>query len=261
MLWLKLVQSGGGSPGNGVLVFNSCLVFFCPTVSVNVVLSGWSKRVEGCDCALYNQNSGLIIHVPHVFSVSPEELVVCACVYVWTVRMCMYYKESNTWRTKSCILHVSIRWQHGQQTFVHTHAKTYRYCTDTHPHIHTVFGSLSWAEIFRCSHSWREILNNKYPANNECAAGCSCLGGIISNFLPMFHIPTPACRHSPSLHPNAGSYHFYLFFKSIYKSKPGQMRSNKLPCAGQMRNVNCVPGEKIPMGAACSVLCARGKIY
>lgn len=128
----------------------------------------------------------------------------------------------------------------------------------THPHTHH-FGSSSRAEIFRSSHSWREILNNKYPANNECAAGCSCLGGIISNFLPMFHIPTPACRHSPSLHPNAGSYHFYLFFKSIYKSKPGQMRSNKLQSAGQMWNVNCVPGEKIPMGAAWSALCAGGK--
>ena len=75
----------------------------------------------------------------------------------------------------------------------------------------------------------------------------------------MFHIPTPACRHSPSLHPNAGCYHFYLFFKSIYKSKPGQMRANKLESAGQMWNVNCVPGEEIPMGAAWSVLCARGK--
>lgn len=147
-----------------------------------------------------------------------------------------------------------------QQTFARTHTNTYRYSTDTHTlsRAHH-FGSSSRAEIFRRSHSWREILNNKYPANNECAAGCSCLGGIISNFLPMFHIPTPACRHSPSLHPNAGSYHFYLFFKSIYKSKPGQMRSNKLQSAGQMRNVNCVPGEKIPMGAAWSALCARGK--
>lgn len=140
-----------------------------------------------------------------------------------------------------------------QQTFVHTHANTYRYCTDRHTHTHH-FASSSRAEIFCSSHSWREILNNKYPANNECAAGCSCLGGIISNFLPMFHIPTPACRHSPSLHPNAGSYHFYLFFKSIYKSKPGQMRSNKLQSAGQMQNVNRVPGEKIPMGAAWSAL-------
>lgn len=111
----------------------------------------------------------------------------------------------------------------------------------------------SWEEIFCSSHSWGEILNNKYPANNECAAGCSCLGGIISNFLPMFHIPTPACRHSPSLHSNAGSYHFYLFFKSIYKSKLGQMSSNKLQSAGQMQNVNCGTGEEIPMSAAWCV--------
>lgn len=147
-----------------------------------------------------------------------------------------------------------------QQTFAHVYANTCRYCTDTHTQTHLhLFSSSSEAEIFCSSHSWREILNNKYPANNECAAGCSCLGGIISNFLPMFHIPTPACRHSPSLHPNAGSYHFYLFFKSIYKSKPRQMRSNKLQSAGQMQNVNCVPGGKSPMGAAWSAWCATQK--
>lgn len=141
---------------------------------------------------------------------------------------------------------------------------TYSMCAPMQTHIYTVKTHVTLAvraglEIFCSSHSWREILNNKYPANNECAAGCSCLGGIISNFLPMFHIPTPACRHSPSLHPNAGSYHFYLFFKSIYKSKLRQMRSNKLQSAGQMQNVNCVPGAKIPMGATWSVPCARWK--
>lgn len=82
--------------------------------------------------------------------------------------------------------------------YLYTLLKTHRHCTDAHAHH---FGSSSRAGIFCSSHSWREILNNKYPSNNECAAGCSCLGGIISNFLPMFHIPTPACRHSPSLHP------------------------------------------------------------
>lgn len=33
------------------------------------------------------------------------------------------------------------------------------------------------------------------------------------------------------------------------------MSSNKLLSAGQMQNVNCVPGAQIPMGAAWSVLC------
>ncbi len=37
------------------------------------------------------------------------------------------------------------------------------------------------------------------------------------------------------------------------------MRSNKLQSAGQMQNVNCVPGEEIPMGAAWPALCAGGK--
>lgn len=31
------------------------------------------------------------------------------------------------------------------------------------------------------------------------------------------------------------------------------MRSNKLQSAGQMQNVNCVPGAEVPVGAACSV--------
>lgn len=44
--------------------------------------------------------------------------------------------------------------------------------------------------------SGRKILNNKYHTNNEWASGCSCLEGIISNFLPMFHIPTPSCSYS-----------------------------------------------------------------
>lgn len=35
------------------------------------------------------------------------------------------------------------------------------------------------------------------------------------------------------------------------------MRSNKLQSAGQMQNVNCVPGVEIPVGAAWSVLFAR----
>lgn len=173
-----------------------------------------------------------------------------------TVRMCVLLLR--VWQTKpSSCLHLLM----AANICAHTY-KTVLYCAHTHTLAHTHhFGCSSTVEIFHSSHSWREILNNKYPANNECAAGCSCLGGIISNFLPMFHIPTPACRHSPSLHPNAGSYHFYLFFKSIYKSKPGQMRSNKLQSAGQMQNVNCVPGEEIPMGAACccSVLCATAK--
>lgn len=169
-----------------------------------------------------------------------------------TVRVCVTLKSLT-----NQAFFLSSSAETWQQTFAHTLTKPY--CTArTHTHH---FGCSSTVEIFHSSQSWREILNNKYPANNECAAGCSCLGGIISNFLPMFHIPTPACRHSPSLHPNAGSYHFYLFFKSIYKSKPGQMRSNKLQSAGQMQNVNCVPGEEIPMGAACccSVLCATAK--
>jgi len=169
----------------------------------------------------------------------------CAAVCLCGLCVCVTV-ESNTWQTKASRHHLLTTWQ---QTFGHTHAN--KYCTVqtlTPSHTHH-FSCWSWAEIFRSSHSWREILNNKYPANNECAAGCSCLEGIISNFLPMFHIPTPACRHSPSLHPNAGSYHFYLFFKSIYKSKPGQMRSNKLQSAGQMQNVNCEPGEEIPVGA------------
>lgn len=156
----------------------------------------------------------------------------------WVSFMCASIKSLTfcmTNRTFSYLI-----WQHllttWQQTCVHTCKNTQcTYYTDAHAHHFCEdFGSSSRAEIFCSSHSWREILNNKYPANNECAAGCSCLGGIISNFLPMFHIPTPACRHSPSLHSNAGSYHFYLFFKSIYKSKPGQMRSNKLQSAGQM---------------------------
>lgn len=154
----------------------------------------------------------------------------------------------------TCVLSWSLPC-HKPPTFEYTHAKAQRCCTEacTRP-LSRHFGSSSGAKIFRSSHSWREILNNKYPANNECAAGCSCLEGIISNFLPMFHIPTSTCRHSPSLHPNAGSYHFYLFFKSLYKSKPGQMRSNKLQSAGQMQNFNCVPGEEIPKGAAWSAL-------
>lgn len=171
---------------------------------------------------------------------------------------------------KKCVSNISQSkiflqspWTHWQDGSKHlcTHIQTHTVDTvwiNTHTHTHR-FSSRSRAEIFCSSHSWREILNNKYPANNECAAGCSCLGGIISNFLPMFHIPTPACRHSPSLHPNAGSYHFYLFFKSIYKSKPRQMRSNKLQSAGQMQNVNRVPGEKIPKGAARSALCPGRK--
>lgn len=125
--------------------------------------------------------------------------------------------------------------------------------------MHAILAAGAGPKIFHRSHSWREILNNKYPANNECAAGCSCLEGIISNFLPMFHMPTPACRHGPSLHPNAGSYHFYLHFKSIYKSKPRQTRSNELQSAGQMHNVNYVPGEEIRVWAVWSVLCARWK--
>lgn len=184
------------------------------------------------------------------FSVLPEELVqqcvVCVYSIVLTHDKPNLLVFSLSASTDSMAENICAR--------ACTHTDTVQTRTHTHH-----FGSSSRAEIFRSSHSWREILNNKYPANNECAAGCSCLGGIISNFLPMFHIPTPACRHSPSLHPNAGSYHFYLFFKSIYKSKPGQMRSNKLQSAGQMWNVNSVPGERIPMGAAWSALCARGK--
>lgn len=37
------------------------------------------------------------------------------------------------------------------------------------------------------------------------------------------------------------------------------MRRNKLQSAGQMRNVNCVPGAEVPMGPAWSVLHARRK--
>lgn len=50
--------------------------------------------------------------------------------------------------------------------------------------------------------SLREILNNKYHTNNEWASGCSCLQGIISNFLPMFHIPTSSCSYSLWLKPS-----------------------------------------------------------
>lgn len=50
--------------------------------------------------------------------------------------------------------------------------------------------------------SLRGILNNKYHTNNEWASGCSCLQGIISNFLPMFHIPTSSCSYSLWLKPS-----------------------------------------------------------
>lgn len=37
------------------------------------------------------------------------------------------------------------------------------------------------------------------------------------------------------------------------------MSSNKLQSAGQMQNVNCVPGAQIPVGAAWYVLCEGWK--
>lgn len=129
----------------------------------------------------------------------------------------------------------SPRGQHGRKRW---------WTQDKTLHNSDILAAGAGPKIFCRSHSWREILNNKYPANNECAAGCSCLEGIISNFLPMFHIPTPACRRSPSLHPNAGSYHFYLFFKSIYESKPRQTS------AGQMQNAKGAAGAETPVGAA-----------
>ena len=74
------------------------------------------------------------------------------------------------------------------QTFVHTLANAYRYCNDTHTLTHTILVACTGLKNPATVTHEREILNNKYPANNECAAGCSCLQGIISNFLPMFHI-------------------------------------------------------------------------
>lgn len=64
--------------------------------------------------------------------------------------------------------------------------------------ISSTFHERSWTagarRIFH-TQSGREILNNKYHTNNEWASGCGCLQGIISNFLAMFHIPTPSCSY------------------------------------------------------------------
>lgn len=152
----------------------------------------------------------------HPSSACSKELVQQWTMYVnncniWHLTKVLLLSSSNN--MAACVCTCTCK---NQKIFPSTESPTL-----THTHTRTILVCWSWFEIFHSSHSWREILNNKYPANNECAAGCSCLGGIISNFLPMFHIPTPACRHSPSLQPNAGSYHFYLFFKSIYKSNIG----------------------------------------